>query len=481
MSARNDNHSPLLRPFAWLLGYRDLPMTSRPAFRIDIQTLLMWSAIAVIARPGITQAIATIAMDSSGLVLALLFAAPPAGNLLSVLWAWLSGGRRLVRFIVIPSTLAGLAGIAVAFVPETQPLLFALLVVLIFAAISGVVTLRTAVWRANYPRRGVGNIVSRFTLVAMLVTLVLSTAIGWMLDHQLDVWLLPHSLGAWKLGPGLVFNAAWLHRVVFPIAGLLTIAAGFRYLRTRQRGQPAARRQPKFSPLTWLQILRRDRPYRQYIGFQMIFGLANMMTEAIFVKFLYDSFQASYFQIALFMIALPMIALGMTLPLAGRMLDKTNPMRVRTYGAGAWAISRLLLFVAAITGSLGVVVAARLVCGIGQGFGRIAFQIGHLHFAPRDMVEHYMGLHLSSLGLRGLIGPFLGIALWAGATIRPWQAPGWLGGWSLPNWMVGWSVPAIGPWLFMLAFVMTCVGVVGFWWMDRRYRNVQPLGAEAEV
>lgn len=468
MSAARPDHHPIVRPFAWLLGYRDVPLTSRLAFRIDMQTLVMWSLLVILARPGITQAIATIAMDSSGLVLALLFAAPAGGNLLSILWAWLAGGRRLVRFIAIPSTLAGLAGIAVAFVPESQPLLFALLVVFIFMSVSGIVTLRTAIWRSNYPRRGVGNIVSRFTLATMFSTLALASAVSWMLDHQLAVWTFRVPVGGvWRIGPGLVFSGPWLHRALFPLAGLVTIAAGLRYQRTRQRGQPVRRRQPRFSLLTGLRILRQDRPYRQFIGLQMIFGIANMMTEAVFVVFLHERFKANYFEIALYMILLPMLVLAMTLPLAGRMMDRTNPMRVRTYGAAAWAISRILLFVAAVTGSLPVVAAARMVCGLGQGFGRIAFQVSHLHFAPRDMVEHYMGLHMSAIGVRGLAAPFVGIALWAGYT-----APKWLG---------GWSVPAIGEYLFLLAFVLTVIGAAGFAWMDRRYKNLLPLGGEAEV
>ena len=57
--------------------------------------------------------------------------------------------------------------------------------------------------------------------------------------------------------------------------------------------------------------------------------------------------------------------------------------------------------------------AARGICfGLGMGGGKLAWNLGHLHFAPREEAELYMGIHVSLTGLRGLIAPLTGMLLW---------------------------------------------------------------------
>ncbi len=43
--------------------------------------------------------------------------------------------------------------------------------------------------------------------------------------------------------------------------------------------------------------------------------------------------------------------------------------------------------------------------------GNMAFNLAHTHFTSPDRSEEYMGIHLTLMGIRGLIMPMLGVAL----------------------------------------------------------------------
>jgi hypothetical protein len=431
--------------FLWLLGYRQMPPSARHSFRIDFQFLVLIIMIAAAIRHPITQAIAEKAMQAPPMLVAALFTAMVAGNIASLFWAWLAGGRNVVRFMLVPSTLAGIFALGLGFVPTTRPWVFFALVAMVCLCLTGVVTLRTVAWRSNYARHGVGRIVSRLTMLEWL----LATALIWGFGLLQDQW-------------------EQSYRLFFPAGGLLAIVGGLRYQRLTLRdsddsGESAAR----MSLLTGLRILRNDRPYRRYIGLQMIFGGSTMMTEAILVTLLKENFQSSYNEIAVYMSIVPVAAIALFVPVAGRLLDRSSPMLVRVWGAGAWAVSRALLLIAAWLGSLPLLICSRVFSGIGIAFGQVAWHVGHVHFAPRELVGHYMGLHVTATGVRGLIAPFLGMALFAGVTL-----PGWMGG---GHW------EGIGAWVFAIAMAGQLFGCVGFWRMHRHYRRFSPVGPESTV
>ncbi len=61
----------------------------------------------------------------------------------------------------------------------------------------------------------------------------------------------------------------------------------------------------------------------------------------------------------------------------------------------------------------------RVITGIVNGGGSLAWQLGHNDFAPRDQLSTYMGIHVTLTGVRGAFAPFLGMALYLG-----WDAKG---------------------------------------------------------
>lgn len=450
----NWSAQPIFRPIAWLLGYRDVPLRNRITFRVDFQSQMLWAAMMTICQPKLTQIIAQQIMgDGSELVQALLQAAAAAGSVASFLWAWLASGKSTLRFIVIPSTLSGLCAMAVALVPASQPFAFCVLILGMYLAFSGVTTVRSAVWHMSYHRAGVGNIVSRFQISGIIVGAVLAALAGWLLttDGLGRDWV--------PLGPEGSF------RLLFVVLGGCGILGGLLCMRSPDREDSGqAERRSRTSLLAGWRILRYDRPYRQFLGWMMIFGFGTMMSDTIMVLWMDRTYKAvsSPIEIVLYLVLLPLVVQLVTMPFAGRLLDRTNPMRVRVWGATTWATSRGLLLVAAFTGSLPLLVLSQLLSGVGGGLGSVAWQLGSMHFARKDLVQHYMGLHVSATGLRGMVAPFLAVLL----------MPGFI--------LAGWSVPD-GALVFAMAMVMQVIGGVGFWWMDRRYKSLTPLGPEVEI
>ena len=78
--------------------------------------------------------------------------------------------------------------------------------------------------------------------------------------------------------------------------------------------------------------------------------------------------------------------------------------------------------------AVGLFALRAILQGLGYGGGALAWNLGHLHFAPPQRAEIYMGIHVSLTGMRGLIAPLGGMWLW-----QTWQAVGW------PVWLV-WGI-----------------------------------------
>ncbi|MCX7065941.1 MAG: hypothetical protein NT024_15565, partial [Proteobacteria bacterium] len=93
-----------------------------------------------------------------------------------------------------------------------------------------------------------------------------------------------------------------------------------------------------------------------------------------------------------------------------------------------------------------VIAVGRLVNGIVNGGGSLAWQLGHNDFAPREQVAAYMGIHVTLTGVRGAFAPFLGMAMYLG----------WSRGAVLPE------VTGLGPSLFLVSAALGVVAWRGF-------------------
>jgi len=240
----------------------------------------------------------------------------------------------------------------------------------------------------------------------------------------------------WLYGAGVVLASlgVWAFRGV-------TVLGEKRHQVLERRGQrdPSDRN-------AFFAILRTDRRYARYQLHQFTSGFAAMMLEPPLVYLVSKQIGASYFASIGVVMLIPFLLNLATMPLWARYLDRVHVAEFRARQNALWVVGILVMFLGAWQLSLFWLVVGRIITGITNGGGALAWQLGHNDFAPRDQLSAYMGIHVTLTGVRGAFAPFLGMALYVG-----WADAGWLP-----------ASGGLGPWLFLLSAALGIVAWRGF-------------------
>lgn len=377
---------------------------------------------------------------------ALVSAAPNFANLTSFLWARMSGGRDKVRFISAIQIATCICVGLVAAMPVNAWGLLGTCVAVLVARITwtGVITVRTAVWRQNYPKASRASIAGK---MATMQSLMLALS-GWLVGATMDA------------SPGSF-------HFVFPVLALVGLYGNsiFRKVRIRGGGRLARqeRREGGKAALTanpvqgaaiatdalrvnW-RVLVEDREYRRFMVWMFVFGLGNLMVGAPQALVLEDELHATYLQAILATTVIPLLVMPLAIPLWARLLDRTHIVRFRAIHGWSFVMAAGLLWVAAVFGQLWLFYLAAAIMGVGFAGGALAWNLGHHDFAPPEKDALYMSVHVTLNGIRGVIAPFLAVGLYK-----------WLG-------THGWA-----PWTFGICFVVNVIGALGF---VRHWRDME--------
>jgi MFS family permease len=333
------------------------------------------------------------------IAVAAIAAATAIGNLTSGVWATIANGRRKVAFLsgLMLATSGCVA--MMAFIPRTALGAWSLvgLVILGWVFWSAVVTIRTSVWRANYPDADRTKITGRIATVQVLVMAASGVVIGWSLDRSVD------SI-----------------RYLFPIVAAFGVLGAIIYGGVRLRGQnrlARAERQghhserPSLNPLAVLRVLKEDRRYAGYMACMMLFGTGNLMISPTLVIILEDEFAASYQTAILVTTVVPLIIMPFAIPIWARLLDGMHVISFRAIHSWSFVLASLLFLIAVEFHLMPLLFIASAMLGIGFGGGMLAWNLGHQHFSPPHRDSQYMSVHVILTGLRGLFAPFLGVAI----------------------------------------------------------------------
>ncbi len=386
-------------------------------------------------------------------LVALVTAAGPLAMLTSVLWARVFHGRDRVRSINMLQICVLLFIGGIMLMPVTQAGLFGLVALMLGArcCLTGIVTARTDVWRANYPPESRARISGRISMVTSLVVSATALAIGTIIDLPDD-----NALGRAIDTLPLMNEPVDRFRVVYAVA----IAAGvfgvwsYGLIRWRGRALHVAKeldrsddRLDRPGPRAMMGVLKNDAVYRRFMIAQFTLGLPNIAAAPIFVIALERTFTVSYTTSLSLVQTLPMIVPLFSIPVWSMLLDRMHIVRYRTYHSWFFVFANTLTAVGMLTGHLWVLFIARTLLGVAFGGGMLAWQLGHHDFAKRELASIYMGIHVTLTGVRGLIAPFIGVALFSG----------------LPLWLVGEHAPELlrngmGAWTF---FLLAFIGLIG--------------------
>jgi len=210
-------------------------------------------------------------------------------------------------------------------------------------------------------------------------------------------------------------------------------------------------------------LLRADPLYASFLGCLMLSGISNMLVEAPVLYLVSRQMGASYAESIAVTTVIPLLLSIATTPFWALYLDRVHVSAFRATHAWSFSLSQLLLWFGAAAQSLWLVLLARIVLGAARGGGGLAWNLGHNDFAPPERVGLYMGVHVTLTGMRGLIAPFVGMALYLGWAAH--EVP--VLGVTLPAW------DGLGDGLMPLAAILSGVSALGFRRLQKRIEALQ--------
>ena len=438
------------------------PWITRQSYRYELLNALTFPMALAMIESSVVGVLATKAFQVPPYLFAVIMAAPMFANLTSAVWAHLARGRPKVR-VINALQIASLAVVAAVALLPTNALgavLLPVLVVVCRCLLAGVVTLRSTVWRMNYPRHARAQITGRLTVIQSLIGALAPLAGYALMDLHADAFrvLYPASVAIATIGvanfsrirlrgerellayerqPGVQPQPHGAPAPIYeydpksspPPASASDTALPSAAATTPTTSEMSAGAAAAVSGGSFWTVLRQDPTFRRYMLWQFFAGMANMMGEVVIILTIAEltrGIPSEYFITICLTTALPMLFAVVTLPGWARYLDRVHVVEFRTRQGWYWIgnqatqwLGLWLLFTSAASSAWiavgwAVIACSRLTQGISRGGGMLAWNLGHNDFADRRMVATYMGIHVTLTGVRGAFGPFLAVALYSG-------------------------------------------------------------------
>ncbi len=418
---------------------RAVPAVSRRNYRRELVSALFFPValaavegvvIAVIVKGAFAPVVPELTLN---IVVGLLTAMPELANITSFLWAAIGHGRDKVRLINLLQAVVILMVAIVAIAPRTEVGLGMLVLAMATArgAMAGVFTLRATVWSMNYSRAERARATGRFAMVQALVLAAIAMLVGAgrdLGDDAFRVLLLVAcavgSVGVWSYGRIRLRR----HRLLL-----------------KQELSSAER--PRWSPLALAQVLQRDGNYARFQVWMNVLGVGNLMLSAPLALLLKEHFRVSTLEGVAITYGAPTIVVPFVVPFWTRVLVDRHVVAFRAIHSWAFVASQSVVLLGAVLEQMPLLYVGMLMQGIGYAGGALAWNLGHLDFAPPHLASRYMGVHVTLNGVRGLLGPMVAVAgyEWLKRFDRGWEH-----------------------WVFAIS-VLTCVaGAIGFVRLSRR-------------
>ncbi len=362
--------------------------------------------------------------------------APALSNVVSFIWANIAHGRARIGLMVgLQAAFAILVGLLGVAPRALGGLAFAVVSILVARVVwTGILTVRAAVWSANYPRAAIGRYTGRIVIVSSLAVSLAATMAAWTLDkHVID--------SRWLFGAGAAAGllAAWLYRAARVRREFALLA---------EENAAVGRTEP-FSLGMLFEILRRDPHFREYMFWMGIYGGGNLMlTSQLVVIFSEHLHLSASLQIALLSVV-PLGLLPFFVPFWARMFDRGHIVEYRSRQGWALVAAVLAVTMGTWLANLALLWIGSILLAFAYAGANLGWNLGHNDFAAVGRAQHYMGVHVTLTGVRGAIGPPAGILIY--------------------QWLESLR-PGLGIYSLVLPLIFVTVGAAGFSHMRRQMR-----------
>ncbi|MBT4409869.1 MAG: MFS transporter [Bacteroidetes bacterium] len=253
--------------------------------------------------------------------------------------------------------------------------------------------------KTNYQHKHFGPLYSYSTTINKVVMLGSTFGFGLLLDRDPNSFLF-----------------------VYPVIGLLGMLSIFLFSKipfqpSKQEIKTTVRKSLKSSISGMFEIIKTNKPYRDFeIGF-MLYGFAWMTTIAVITIFFADKLHLSYSSVAFYKNSYNLIAI-LILPFFGRLINKIDPRKFAVFTFGSLML--YLVFLALTehlswnTEIMGIqlyymLIPAFLAHAVFAATMSLLWFIGSSYFSRSDSAADYQSVHLTLTGARGLFAPLLGV------------------------------------------------------------------------
>jgi len=381
------------------------------------------------------------------LAVALVSGAPAFSNVLSFVWANVAHGRARVQLMVaLQAAFALLVG-CVSFASRAAGGLVVTVLSVVAARVlwAGILTVRAAVWSANYPRNVLARITGRLVIVNSIAVACSAALVGWALEARaVDArWLYGGGAAAGLLG-------AWLYRA-------MRVRREFRLLAAEAA---SGTRSEPFSLRMLSRILKEDPTYREYMLWMGIFGGGTLMLTAQLVLLFSERLHLSSGTQIGMLAVVPLITQPIFLPWWARLFDGSHIVRYRSRQGWAIVLASAAMCAGVFSAWQPLLWIGAVLLGAAQAGANLGWNLGHNDFASVGRAQHYMGVHVTLTGLRGGVAPPVGVLAYMGLEA---------------------SHPGAGEFALLLPLAMTLAGALGFNRMRRRADAQQAAARVAGV
>jgi hypothetical protein len=464
---------------AFAFRTRHQPFMVRASYRHEMRSAATYPLAAALAEGSFTGVVASKFFQGSPLLLAVITAAPMFGNVMALVWAELARTRPKVRFV---NRLQLGVVLAIAAVALTRPLpvqiggwVFAVLIIVARVLASGIITIRSAIWRANYPQHTRGQIIGRITMLATTV-LAATTLLGalWLdRDPGAFVYLYPLAaglgvLGIWQFsrirvrGEGRHLRRERDRQPVYtPRPEELSQTDETNVMNYQPDADEPAEGDGRAGPLARarrglrgflaesMRILREDHAFRRYQWWQFVNGAAFLLIAAPLMFMVSREMTDAATQYTRATVVLQLVPLVTSIVFTqawAPLFDRVHISVFRMWQGCVNVVALSTLLGGAVIDQLWLVALAQFLIGICNSAGNLAWNLGQYDFAPPDKTAAYMGVHVMLTGLRGSLAPFVGV------------------------WLYDW----VGRWTFGVSVVLAVVSLFGFMSMARTAPKKMP-------
>jgi MFS family permease len=359
-----------------------LPLTDRITFVRELLAAVAWGLYSGFALSLLSIIARRIGVSAGGL--AFMLSMPFAGVLGSFIIGQLAFRRRKMPFVFWPNLAA--AGVLMLAAFARTPAVYVAIVSAWYVLNGLTGPAYAAIVKANYGDENRGRLLGYVRMMITLIMALTSFAAGVILDLHPEAY-----------------------RILLPFGALFGVANAFLFRRIKVRsgrssGSPAGAASLRSS----LSRVRRDRPFVWYLVLMFIAALPDKVGIPLEPILLVDEIGIDYRSAGLILGTLTSAVNMLGYWLVGRLAKHGRGF---TLLPGVFALSAGRWVVLALATRTAHLVPASIITGLMNPAFDLLPMFAVMEFASVPELPFYMGIHNALLGIRGLIGPSLGMLI----------------------------------------------------------------------